>query len=223
MLPIGSTAPPEPVLPQATPSPAASSRGCADRASWSDRTEQCSRLGARHVLQLAVHHHARSPIAWATGSTGRVSSTLGAPTSSRTPRRSASLQVPASGQPILLMADRQTTGGYPKIGDGDRRRSAAGRTARARRLDRVRALHAGRGRRRAQAQASGAPWEVGVTDAIERRLQDALRRGPGAARCAARAVHDVQGRRSRRLAGAGAYAARTSDARSPGARAGGCP
>jgi antagonist of KipI len=23
--------------------------------------------------------------------------------------------VPASGQPILLMADRQTTGGYPKI------------------------------------------------------------------------------------------------------------
>jgi antagonist of KipI len=27
-----------------------------------------------------------------------------------------SIQVPASGQPILLMADRQTTGGYPKIG-----------------------------------------------------------------------------------------------------------
>jgi antagonist of KipI len=27
-----------------------------------------------------------------------------------------SLQVPASGKPILLMADRQTTGGYPKIG-----------------------------------------------------------------------------------------------------------
>jgi antagonist of KipI len=26
------------------------------------------------------------------------------------------LQVPASGQPILLMADRQTTGGYPKLG-----------------------------------------------------------------------------------------------------------
>ena len=25
------------------------------------------------------------------------------------------LQVPASGMPILLMADRQTTGGYPKI------------------------------------------------------------------------------------------------------------
>jgi antagonist of KipI len=25
------------------------------------------------------------------------------------------MQVPASGQPILLMADRQTTGGYPKI------------------------------------------------------------------------------------------------------------
>ena len=27
-----------------------------------------------------------------------------------------SLQVPSSGQPILLMADRQTTGGYPKMG-----------------------------------------------------------------------------------------------------------
>jgi antagonist of KipI len=26
-----------------------------------------------------------------------------------------SLQVPASGHPILLMADRQTTGGYPRI------------------------------------------------------------------------------------------------------------
>ena len=26
-----------------------------------------------------------------------------------------SLQVPPSGHPILLMADRQTTGGYPKI------------------------------------------------------------------------------------------------------------
>src|SRR5207244_272522 len=25
------------------------------------------------------------------------------------------LQVPSSGQPILLMADRQTTGGYPKV------------------------------------------------------------------------------------------------------------
>ena len=25
------------------------------------------------------------------------------------------VQVPASGQPLLLMADRQTTGGYPKI------------------------------------------------------------------------------------------------------------
>ena len=26
-----------------------------------------------------------------------------------------SLQVPGSGQPVLLMADRQTTGGYPRI------------------------------------------------------------------------------------------------------------
>ena len=27
-----------------------------------------------------------------------------------------SIQVPADGNPIILMADRQTTGGYPKIG-----------------------------------------------------------------------------------------------------------
>ena len=26
------------------------------------------------------------------------------------------IQVPSNGQPIILMADRQTTGGYPKIG-----------------------------------------------------------------------------------------------------------
>ena len=26
------------------------------------------------------------------------------------------IQVPPNGQPIILMADRQTTGGYPKIG-----------------------------------------------------------------------------------------------------------
>ncbi len=26
------------------------------------------------------------------------------------------IQVPAAGEPILLMADRQTAGGYPKIG-----------------------------------------------------------------------------------------------------------
>ena len=31
------------------------------------------------------------------------------------PTPQGSLQVPASGRPILLMADRQTTGGYPKI------------------------------------------------------------------------------------------------------------
>ena len=49
------------------------------------------------------------------------------------------LQVPASGQPILLMADRQTTGGYPKIAtvisaDIDCRPAGAGRLGRLRRL-----------------------------------------------------------------------------------------
>ena len=31
------------------------------------------------------------------------------------PTFAGAIQVPPSGQPILLMADRQTTGGYPKI------------------------------------------------------------------------------------------------------------
>ncbi len=58
---------------------------------------------------------AGNPIAWGFGSRGRGLRTRAAPTSSPTRRRSGALQVPASGQPILLMADRQTTGGYPKI------------------------------------------------------------------------------------------------------------
>ena len=58
----------------------------------------------------------RRRIAWATGSTGPPLAHAGRADilSDATPL--GSIQVPASGQPILLMADRQTTGGYPKIG-----------------------------------------------------------------------------------------------------------
>ena len=54
------------------------------------------------------------------------------------------LQVPPSGDPILLMADRQTSGGYPQIATVITADLPHGRPARARRLDRIRDLHAPR-------------------------------------------------------------------------------
>ena len=60
-----------------------------------------------------------------------------------------SIQVPASGQPILLMADRRTTGGYPKIGVVISADLPLG-AARPRRLARVRSVLARSGRRSAQ-------------------------------------------------------------------------
>ena len=80
------------------------------------RTTRCSRREAvETLLALALHRdaavqsHGLSP-------RGSGASARRAPAdilSDATPI--GSLQVPASGQPILLMADRQTTGGYPKI------------------------------------------------------------------------------------------------------------
>ena len=69
-------------------------------------TMRCSRRASRSR---------RTPIAWAIGSRARPSltSVRADILSDATPI--GSIQVPASGQPILLMADRQTTGGYPKI------------------------------------------------------------------------------------------------------------
>ena len=55
-----------------------------------------------------------------------------------------SMQVPASGQPILLMADRQTTGGYPKIATVITADLPLAGPARAGRLDRVRRRARGR-------------------------------------------------------------------------------
>ncbi len=43
------------------------------------------------------------------------------------------IQVPPSGQPIILMGDAQTTGGYPRIGRGDSRRPPEARAGAAQR------------------------------------------------------------------------------------------
>ncbi len=79
------------------------------------RTTTCSRLGAsrrlfgsRYHRDAAVESHGL-PARGARPRHRRSADIL----SDATP--SVRLQVPASGQPILLMADRQTTGGYPKI------------------------------------------------------------------------------------------------------------
>ena len=83
------------------------------RAGRASRAVHRRRVGL--LVRRAVHRHAAvESDGLSPRRTGR-SLTSAPPTFSRTRRRSASLQVPASGQPILLMADRQTTGGYPTI------------------------------------------------------------------------------------------------------------
>ena len=57
----------------------------------------------------------RPAIAWATGSKARSSSICTATTSSPTARSTAASRCPATAQPIVLMPDRGTSGGYPKI------------------------------------------------------------------------------------------------------------
>ena len=93
----------------------------------------------------AVHDRPAIRIAWGSGSTGRaLTHARGADIiSDATPL--GVLQVPASGQPILLMADRQTTGGYPKIATVIRADIGRRRAARPGRYDRVRGVHAARG------------------------------------------------------------------------------
>ena len=54
------------------------------------------------------------------------------------------IQVPPSGHPILLMADRQTTGGLCGARHGDHRRSGGRRAARSGRLDDLRCLRPSR-------------------------------------------------------------------------------
>ncbi len=70
---------------------------------------------ARRPAVGALQHQPASPTAWDSVSrAARSTHARGADIiSDATPL--GVLQVPASGQPILLMADRQTAGGYPKI------------------------------------------------------------------------------------------------------------
>ena len=76
----------------------------------------------------------------------------------RTRPRSDRSRCRRSGQPILLMADRQTTGGYPQNRHRHHGRPAARRSARARRLDRLqRQCSRDRGARRA-ARAGTDRW-----------------------------------------------------------------
>jgi antagonist of KipI len=91
------------------------------------------RGGARLRIMAGPHDAAFTDLARQTLTTGRYTVTpdsnrmgyrLDGPRLERVPQPEmlsdatppGSLQVPASGCPILLMADRQTTGGYPKIG-----------------------------------------------------------------------------------------------------------
>ena len=81
------------------------------------------------------------------------------------------IQVPAAGEPILLMADRQTAGGYPKIAHVYLGRLAAGGSAGSRRVHRIRRVHAGRSRgrvdrARATTVASPGPEGAGVSDLV---------------------------------------------------------
>ena len=158
------------------------------------RSTGCSR---RHTSSAAV------PIAWDFVSRVRASRTRAAPTSSPTRRRSASLQVPASGQPILLMADRQTTGGYPKIATviaadlGDRRPARARAT---RRFAVCTHARGDGGADRAGARADGARGARRVNDFAAAMRARVRRRSRARAR-AAGAADDVPRGRTGRLAG----------------------
>ncbi len=123
--------------------PTESRRCAADRAghdarhTWSCRAVACPASVATRWRQAPCHGRSagsgssrRSPIercsgrdmsspprriAWAIVSKARGSSTPARADMLSDATPVGSIQVPASGQPILLMADRQTTGGYPKI------------------------------------------------------------------------------------------------------------
>ena len=104
--------------------------------------------------------------------------------------RSGAMQVPPSGEPILLMADRQTTGGYPKIGDGDRGRPAAGRPAGAGRLrsssSAARTTRPSRARARAREAQMVRAREAPSTMTQSRPRDGSWRRAFGAERVRAR-------------------------------------
>ena len=82
--------------------------------SWAGRRS----IWKRRVRVRCSLRHMPSPptrIAWASACKVPNCGTQEVRTSSPTPTPAGSVQVPGSGQPILLMADRPTTGGYPRI------------------------------------------------------------------------------------------------------------
>ena len=106
----------------------------------------------------------------------------------------------------------------------DHRRPADGRAARARRLDRVQRLLTRRGARRAARAGSGARWSaVDDADASGSAWSTRSALTVSAANVAARAAHDVQGRRPRGLAGRRCTRPTTCAARSTIARRRGLP
>ena len=149
----------------------ASSPGRTTRCSRRRRSRRCS--AARFTVDARVQPHGIPARGSACSRTRR------RPTSCRTRRRSARSRCRRPGQPILLMADRQTTGGYPKIATVITADLPTRRSARARRLDRVRALHA-RGDALDALERASAASRGSVAD--ERRFDGALRDAFGAER-----------------------------------------
>ena len=126
--------------------------------------------------------------------------TPGRRTSCRTPRPIGSLQVPASGQPILLMADRQTTGGYPKIAtviSADM--PLAGQLAPGDWIEFV-AVQPRRSAGGVEARRSAALTGAGMPVTLSIAPSPTIRRRARAPRRAAGAADDLQGRRPGRLA-----------------------
>ena len=63
-----------------------------------------------------IHADTRSPTAWPIVSMGRTSRMREGTTLCRMASRSGAIQIAGDKKPLVLMADRQPTGGYPKLG-----------------------------------------------------------------------------------------------------------
>ena len=118
-LPIGTMAAPEP---NCVGAPAAARRACRPRGRVHalrvdpGAAGRCVHAGgARDVPVGDLHGRRRSRIGSGAAWRARASRTGPAPTSCRTARRSGPSRSRGDGVPIILMADRGTTGGYTKI------------------------------------------------------------------------------------------------------------
>ena len=72
---------------------------------------------AARLLRHRLARRRRIPTAWAFASPGRRSARRKTDEILSGPTALGSVQVPANGVPIALMADHQTTGGYPRIAE----------------------------------------------------------------------------------------------------------